>query len=609
MLAQALKVAVIATTGTARHAVQYVLKTGACAQPVFVLRTAQGAAGRGMRAVTIALRRAVRVLYKLGRDSADVESAEADKRWRRVHHPARMSGLGFVDPVEVGAAAYLGMLAQCAPQLKKVIPAAVAAQGLGCHIKEAWQRAADALRAQVERHDDVLGKVDEYIATRLDHGALLNGAAAAGWQGKLTDLVHAARHLDILDALPMAMPGMAHDGQLEADILRAQFLEGVEDPEERNSGAGFAVVSPLIGGLNDAAIIWNGQFRSGFGHSGPEAPIYCNWCGHPINPLIYMHHAICPDRGRNLQCGRASYQSRHKRHKIMWKNLVLATGGSVLRGEPLLRSLLDGFRVRDSYRSAATKSHGPASDDAKGDLLFSYKVCKRGAGGAPQIRTESLIIYVMVVDAYLSRKGRQGPARASAHGNYVPGAAAEDGEATKRGDYNAKYEGVDYSKLALVAMDTSCHFSTGCIKALRWLATAASNADQRIAAWSNGYPAVYAKVKQLLALQIQADNALFFREHTSSAPPLCNSRERVSSELQRSGQSSGPTLTGKRQKDRLWYSDSQHGEGGGVVASGGQESDEVEVGVNTDEELEALVAELEKEEIERDGLGHALEGF
>ena len=142
-------------------------------------------------------------------DSADVASAPADNLWRRVHHPERMSGLGFT--FELGASAYLGMLGQCAPQPKRLIPATVSAQGLGNHIEAAWRMATDVLRAQLGRHCENLRKMNQLIDTRLNPAAerIRHRGPHAHWP-------RPRRHLD---ALPMTEPNLAHNVRPEAQFL------------------------------------------------------------------------------------------------------------------------------------------------------------------------------------------------------------------------------------------------------------------------------------------------------------------------------------------------------------------------------------------------------
>jgi hypothetical protein len=125
----------------------------------------------------------------------------------------------------------------------------------------------------------------------------------------------------------------------------------------------------------------------------------------------------------------------------------------------------------------------------------------------------------MIVDAYARRAVGKGLVKQSLHLNYVPGAAADAGEKSKRSAYIAKYEGLDFTKLALVAMDTSCRFSRECLNALRWIANAASKANQRIPAWNNSYAGVMAKSKLLLAMHIQTHNAASFSRHSSREAP------------------------------------------------------------------------------------------
>jgi len=511
-ICKALDTPTIVTADGAVHMAQYIIKVGACAQQIHTARTVQGC---DLGHLTEELRRSIITLYKLRADAGkalQLEGTELERAWARCHHPSSMGGLGMTSVADIASAAYLGMLRLCAPKLTDIIPGFVRLHGLGRHVKAKLQAAADDIEQRVAQHEHSAEKVASVLQRDFTPESLVTGSVSAQYQHKLSAYIHAANHHSILEALPMASPALAHQRALEVDMIRAQFLEAVEDKDKRNSSSGILDAHPFQCGASNSAVIWAGQFYSGFGHSDDHKQYYCKSCSQPIHPLVFVHYAICPCRKRALKEGVACDQSRHKSLKVAVRNLVYSLGGTTKSREPRIADYFTHFKINPDYKGKK------ATLGAQADLAISFKVLEMSEGNVPQVTTKVLLVDLMCVDAYITKDSRPGPTQQHKHANYVPGASAEAGEQSKLRDYKDKYMGIDYSKMVCVAMDSSVHFSSGLMKVLRWIATQGSLTHRRIAAYNNSYAYNITKIKRLLAVYVQIWNAQFFYTHTTNGP-------------------------------------------------------------------------------------------
>jgi len=327
-------------------------------------------------------------------------------------------------------------------------------------------------------------------------------------QELLTNIIQKANFNKVVNLLPMDPPGNLRSAdpiKMEIRMIRAQFLESVENESLRNTSVGVLCISPhnKQHQVTDIVMITAFHIRSGFKHSTLQQPIICTWCKEPINPYIWHHYSICQQRIKTIYQKDSSAASRHRYMKNVLKECIrMIPQAHVQPKEPALRDHIENFQLKTGY--TGTK-------DPLADLLVTI-ITVNEKHGVKEETTTKLLIEVKVTDTYQPSNRIYSYKQSNNVSSFEYGISAKKFEDQEFKRYCDSFEGITKDNLLIMAFDTTLHFSPGTMRVFRKIASLASNSPMVIHSISTEYSRILFVLKASAAISSQIWHAKMIRK-------------------------------------------------------------------------------------------------